>query len=140
MKKILLFVIVIFLINSTLTHSEKLGVLPEVAKPFILKVNADQVYVVDKTVKVHWYSLNNLKYKGQISKLGEGPSEMKFVSNIDAQHNSISLYGMGKLAFFNSDGSYIEEFLLHKTRPEPLTPFGRNYVGRIYEKSNGRNY
>ena len=109
LKKIFLFSIAVLFLCLNPVYAKKLVDLPEVGSPLDMVVDNGQLFVSDREVKVHVYSLKDFKYQGSISRKGEGPGECKAVPFYNVGPDYIFLYSLGKGIFFSRDGKLKRE-------------------------------
>ena len=134
MKKIFCVTIVFLLTISTLAYGEKVASLSELARPAILIVENDKVFVLqDTTVLI--YSLENFKLIQKFGKAGEGPGEFVYNPN-NGRPMSMSLYkknilvnSLGRMSYFDLDGKYMKEKKV--TADALLFPIKNKFVGLI---------
>jgi hypothetical protein len=108
MKIIALFLILI-IIGGQL-ESSKLANLPEVEKPFNIIISNERLFVSDRTVKLHIYSMKDFRYIKQITRKGEGPGECRTVPKVTPYRDYIAIYTRRKCMFFSRNGDYEREF------------------------------
>lgn len=138
MKITVLFImiVVIFIIP---VYSKKLGALPELEKPNEMLVNNGQLIISDKKIKVHLYSLKDLKYLKQITRKGEGPGECRFIPLFWVGQDYIYLFNPGKCMFFSRNGEYKKEFRIPEKNISLIAPFGKDYVVQRHGKNPRKN-
>jgi hypothetical protein len=142
MKRTISLLIVSAFISINPLYSKKLAVLPEVGKPLDIAVKNGKLFISDKTVKVHVYSLKDFKYQVQISSRGEGPGECKIGPIISVGSDYIFLYSMGKGILFSGNGKLISEIKAPSIKTSIMSPVGKNFVCLIHDenKRNKRYY
>jgi hypothetical protein len=123
----ILFLIFLIIAAGINIFSERLAVLKELEKPYIMKIDNGQLLISDETVKVHLYNLKDLKYK-QIGKRGNGPGEYPIIPEVYFADKHIFIYRRGKCMFFNREGNYISEFKIPPAKTSFIRPFGKHYL------------
>lgn len=132
MKRTVCVAIVILSAISTLAFAEKIAALPELARPAILIVENDRVFVLqDTTVLI--YSLKDFKLIHKFGKAGEGPGEFVYNAN-NGRPMSMSLYkknilvnSFGRISYFDKFGKFIKERKV--TADALLIPIQDKFVG-----------
>jgi hypothetical protein len=118
--------------------ADNAGVLDGILKPAMIKVFADEIFVVEGH-KVFIYSLKDLSLKNKIGREGEGPGEYKLdparTLIITVLPEYIIAESRHKVAFFSRQGKFIKEM---KKSPFILQvlPFGDNYV--VHKITSGK--
>ncbi len=114
MKKIIILFVMFFIITflNTALYSQKTAELPELAKPEMMTVDGNKLYVLDG-VEVYIYSMTDYKLLAKLGKKGDGPGEFKstFGARLHLQlHNgNILLNNMNKMAWFSPEGTLVRE-------------------------------
>jgi len=131
MKKSILTIILIFM--GSLLFPEKLARLPEVAKPFFITIDGNQMYIAEKST-VALYSMNDFKLERKIGKRGEGPSEFKSIPMPEVFPDYLVINNFGKFLLFSRSGDFISEkrtilFYLF------IYPVGKNFVALTTERN-----
>jgi len=114
----------------------------EIFKPMQIDVDSNHLYVSQLST-VYIYSLEDFQLKNKFGREGEGPQEFKGYALLNVQPRALLINSMGKLSFYNKDGTFIKEM---RTGAEiyNLKPLGENYVGFgfrvITKKEEGINY
>ncbi len=122
--------------------AKKAAVLKEIYKPMQIDVDSNHLYVSQLST-VYIYSLEDFQLKNKIGKEGEGPQEFKGYALLNVQPQVLLINSMGKLSFFDKDGTFIKEI---SSYPENynMKPLGENFVGFgfrvITKKGDGINY
>lgn len=109
-----------------------------------IDVDSNFIYVSQMST-VYIYSLEDFHLKNKFGKEGEGPQEFRryAIINANAQPETLLINSIGKLSFFNKDGTFIKEV---RTSAETfnLKPLGENFVGFgfrvIRRQEDGINY
>jgi hypothetical protein len=143
MKRILILLII--LVIGFLLYSEKVATLNELANPFIMQVDQNQLYITDSE-KVLIYSLKDYKLQKKFGEKGEGPGEFRISPTanmgsvmLDVYQDYLIINSMGKLSFFTKQGEYIKEM----RSISPLGMFkllGNRYIGYGFAVDNNVNY
>lgn len=129
MKKLILLILILLLVSYVFPGSR--GNLPVVLKPEMIKVSADELYVVEGA-SILVYSLQDLSLKRKIGRQGEGPGELKVTAN---WYNNVTVFperilidGLDKIVFFTKEG----KLLIEKKKPmviSQVVPVGKNFAG-----------
>jgi hypothetical protein len=128
MKKYVLTLLV--LVITSVVFAVKIGDIPNLMKPGDLKVDGDNLIVVENsTCSIHVYSLKTLELKYKLGSKGEGPGEFRarpFISEVSPNH--ISGCGWNKVIWFSWEGKMIKEKVFHLQFPGYLEPIKDNYA------------
>lgn len=81
-----------------------------ILKPTLFKVNRENIYIYDEGNAAFFILDKEFKVKNTFCKKGDGPSECRKPVSFGFQNNRVWVYDVsGKMAFFNLDGTFIEE-------------------------------
>jgi hypothetical protein len=131
MKKITTSCLIGLLLLSPGLSGKKLGTLPDILKPELLKVSGERLCVLEGA-SISIFSSKDLTRTITFGKQGEGPGEMLTTPLIS---NNISVYpdylfadGINKIIYYTYDGKMIRE---KRKNPQliRLYPVGKNLVG-----------
>jgi hypothetical protein len=136
MKIIVLFMLLI--LNGGQINPVKLASLPEVEMPYSILINKGQLFVADRNVKLHLYSMKDFKYIKQITRKGEGPGELRYTPRFSVHPDYIFLHSSRKCMYFTKNGDYDREFIIKNIRFNEVYPVKENFVG-LRPGMNSRN-
>jgi hypothetical protein len=88
--------------------AKKVAVFKEIYKSMQIDVDSNHLYVSQLST-VYIYSLEDFQLKNKFGKEGEGPQEFKGYALLNVQPQVLLINSMGKLSFFNKDGTFIKE-------------------------------
>jgi len=134
MKKYVVFVV--FWLMAGFVFSAYVGSLPEVMKPYNIKIADNDLYVMeDYTISV--YSLKDLKLIRKFGKKGEGPGEVQvfpgYSNKLDVYPDSILVETALKLIYFSKQGTLIKEIKKKSPLYFKTLPVGKNFViGKLF--------
>ncbi len=128
-----------------LLYPEKVATLNELANPFIMQVDENQLYITDsETVLI--YSLKDYKLQKKFGKEGEGPGEFRISPTVSMGSVMLDVYpdyliinSMGKVSFFTKQGEFIKEM----RTISPLGMFkqlGNRFIGYGFSVDKNGNY
>jgi len=137
-------VLVMVLVIGFLLYPEKVATLDELANPFIMQIDENQLYITD-SADVFIYSLKDYKLQKKFGKRGEGPGEFLIMPTVNMGSVMLDVYpeyllinSLGKLSFFTKQGKFIKE--IRTTSPFGMfKPLGNRFVGygvAVYDKVN----
>jgi hypothetical protein len=135
-------IILIWIISLSLLFSKSNIVpLPDLSKPESIHLDDHRFYIVERT-SIYIYNLNNFELQKRIGKEGEGPGEFKILPflplfiNITDKH--IVVNSFGKVAFFNKEGTLLNEEKVKGGYIFYIMPLGHNLAGQggIQEGNN----
>ena len=128
MKKILLLILLIFLVNNL--FGKKLGVLIETLNPDQIRVSSNRCFILQGS-DVFIYDLKDLKLLKHFGKKGEGPGEVlsvPFVPNgLAVVGNDLFVDAINKVVFFSFDGVFKKE-VRKKAQIANVLPVGNGFV------------
>lgn len=135
--------ILLLLLLLVPVFGERIGTIEEVMKPQMIKVQDDELFVVEGH-QIFIYSLPRLTLKKRIGKDGEGPGEFKLdparTIIFTVHPDFILAESRNKIVYFDRRGDFLRE---KRKTPGILQtiPLGKNYalLGIVYEPE-GRNY
>ncbi|UCE41021.1 MAG: hypothetical protein JSV17_16520 [Candidatus Aminicenantes bacterium] len=116
----------ILILCAIILHAEKVAEFPEMMQPARIKIDGNEMFVVDSRSKIEVYSLSEQMLLREISKKGQGPGEFQYLPFLKIFPDSLFLGAYTKVMVFSKDGKLIEE-----NRQFPVTkalPAGDNYV------------
>lgn len=128
----------LFLITNVV-FATKTVPLPEITKPDIIKVDGDDMVLVEGA-SISIYSLKNFKLIKKFGKQGEGPQEFKvlpigFGLEINIYPEYIVVNSIGKISNFTRKGEFIKEKKI--TDMARMIPFQEKFVG--VQLTSGQN-
>ena len=110
MRKLILFIVLLILAGLLLTA--KVIPMPDLVKPFRIRVDTDKIYVGEGAT-IYIYSAKDFKLLTTFGRAGEGPREFKLYPEesayFDVQSDKIAAASIGKLSFFTKEGKFIDE-------------------------------
>ena len=138
MKKSVWFVFAVFIGNSV--FAEKLGTIPEVLAPQMIKVYEGELFVVEDH-QIFIYDLKTMAFKKKLGKSGQGPGEFNLDPSrsivMSVHPEFIMAESRNKIIFYNRQGDFLKEV---KKQPTILQthPLGENFaVLRIIYSNDG---
>jgi len=96
------------LINFSL-YAKKLASLPEVEKPFQIAIADGQLFISDRSIKLHLYSLKDFSHKLITSK-GEGPGETSATPDFTVYPDKVFTCRYRKGMLFDRNGTLQSEY------------------------------
>jgi len=129
-KKIFTSLVLSWALLALSLYSERLGELPTVLKPQMIRIYQEHLYVVEGH-KIHHYTLPRLQYEGMIGKEGEGPGELHLdparTLILSVVNNELRAESRNKIVIFSLNGRFIRE---ERKPPSVLqaVPFGKNLL------------
>jgi len=106
----------------------KLANLTEVEMPSAILVKNSRLFVADRTVKLHLYSMKDFKYIKRLARKGEGPGELRYPPRFCIHPDYIFLYSSRKCMYFKKNGDYDREFIIKNTRFKEVYPIKGNFI------------
>lgn len=144
MKKLKFFGVILLLLTSFI-FAEKVLDLPELNRPFFIRMDDERLYITDgPTISI--YSLKDYSFVKRFGKSGDGPREFRVNPNRSAGSVVIALgpdyilaNSLTRIAYFKKDGTFIKE---RKTSIPGgrLQPIGNNFVGESFIQDNNKIY
>lgn len=129
MKTLLPVLIGVFII-SNLAFAAKLGTLPEIMKPEMIRVSGNELFIV-QGAKIYNYSLPDLKLIRSFGKKGEGPGELVvnsyWFNTVTVKPGHLFVDGFNKMIYFSRDGKLIKE-VKKKGNIQQTFPVGKNFL------------
>ncbi len=129
MKKYELFVV--FWLMTGFVFSAYVGSLPEVMKPYNIKIAGSELYVMED-YNVSVYSLKDLKLIRKFGKKGEGPGEIQILpsysNKLDVYPDYILVETPLKLIYFKKEGTFLKEIKKKSYLYLITLPVGKNFV------------
>ncbi len=124
--------------GSTDLFAEKLAQLPEITKPYRMRIQNNRIFVAagGSRWNVFIYSLKDFKHIKTFGKKGEGPGEYLSTMDLKVTPKWLAVNTEGKLMFFTHDGAFSMERGTYPNHRE-MTPIGENYVALIHETGKG---
>ncbi|MCP4221563.1 MAG: hypothetical protein GY765_43465 [bacterium] len=129
MKIVFLLSILFLLCVSPLTAVKK-GILPEVMNAEMMRVDGNQLYVLDRAT-IYVYSLDKLSLIRKFGKEGEGPGELKVLDFLPncfwVKGDFICAADFTKIIYFSKEGKYLKE-IRKPPRALEVVPVKNNFV------------
>lgn len=99
------------LLPAGTASAELVAKLPQVLNPFHLTIADGQMYVVENSVAVHIFTIDDqrVSFVKTFGRQGQGPGEFEFMHGIRAFKDHLEIFGHRKLARFSLDGDYLGE-------------------------------
>jgi len=111
MKKLMTLYMIFFM--TSVIMADKIATLPQVMKPFHLKIGNNRLYISEETSKIHIYQFDyqskKLKFLKTFGTKGQGPGEFTFIHNFKILKDRLIVPTRGKYAEFTLDGEFIKE-------------------------------
>jgi hypothetical protein len=129
---------VTFLLGSP----KRLAVFPDLAKPDVLRVIHNRVFVSQST-SIFIYSLDDFKLIKKFGQSGEGPKEFKInppndFLDIEIFPDYLKIHSIGKISIYSLNGEFLKEkAVLHVSSRQSIGPL---YVGRVFDNYEGIVY
>ncbi len=117
----------IFIFFSISSYSNKLCDLEKILQPYMIAVDHERVYILEKSSVIHIYSLEDFKYVKSFGRRGQGPGEFSTILIFKILPDSLFFVDMNKVVYYTKDGAFIKE---KRTHPwiSKLIPVGDNYI------------
>lgn len=98
-------------LSAGTASAELVAKLPQVLNPFHLTIADGRMYVVENSVAVHIFTIDdrNVSFVKTFGRQGQGPGEFEFMHGIRAFKDYLEIFGHRKLARFSLDGDYLGE-------------------------------
>jgi len=109
MKNFIVFLLIFIVLFNISLFAKKLASLPELEKPYKMKVYKGKLIVSDHSVKLHMYSMKDFSYKLLLKK-GQGPREVLSPPDIGVYPNEIFAFGIWRGCSFTLDGVLKREY------------------------------
>lgn len=126
------YVLLISILIVNLSFAVRIGTLPELLKPEVMRVYQDELFVI-QGASIFIYSLKDLTLKRKFAREGEGPGELKkvpnFSNNIIVYPGRIFVESIDKIVYFSRDGKFLYEKRKFP-RSSRIMPVGENFVGK----------
>lgn len=110
MRKLILLIVLLLIASLLLTA--KIIPMPDLVKPFRIRVDTDKIYVGEGAT-IYIYSAKDLKLLTKFGSAGEGPKEFKLFPeespDFDVQSDKILAASIGKISFYTKAGKFIDE-------------------------------
>ncbi|MCP4214163.1 MAG: hypothetical protein GY765_05880 [bacterium] len=130
--------IVLFILVSTGAFGEKIATVSEVLKPQQIKLDKENIYIVEGTT-IHIYSRKDVKYKKKFGKSGEGPREFMRQALLQPVKDQLVINSQGKVSFFTKDGTFKKE-----TKARSISymfiPMKEGFVGLAFLQEKNKNF
>jgi hypothetical protein len=112
-KKIFVSIFVILFLMVTVTQAKKIATLAELAKPDMMSVGNDRIYITEGA-SIYIYSLKDFRLIKKFGKEGEGPQEFKaspmgFPIMLVPHNDKLFISSSAKVSFFTKEGEFISE-------------------------------
>ena len=137
MKKIILFVLFVFIISISVFS--KVIPFEELTKPTSMTVTKDYIYVVEN-MTVNIYNKVDFRFIKKFGRKGEGPGEFSKFVIIDEMKDKIAVNTMKKISYFTKDGKLLFEKPITKNAVFVVRPLGKNYLALGIETEKGKMY
>ncbi|MDW7761620.1 MAG: hypothetical protein SCM96_13430 [Acidobacteriota bacterium] len=101
-------------LSAGTARPEFVSKLPEVMNPFFLAIADGRMYVVENSVSVHSFTIDDkhLAFVKTFGREGQGPGEFGFIYGVRPFKDHLEIPGVRKLARFSLDGEYLSEITI----------------------------